>query len=143
MIILGINAYHANASAAILMDGQLLAAVEEERLNRVKYAAGLPVRAIQFCLERAGAKLADVDHVAIPRNPYARVLTKLRFALRMPRFALDRARVMRRFAGIHEELAAAFDLAPDSIRARLHRVEHHVAHLASAFYVSPFDRAAV
>ncbi|MFZ0619600.1 MAG: carbamoyltransferase C-terminal domain-containing protein [Candidatus Acidiferrales bacterium] len=143
MIILGINAYHANASAAVVVDGQLVAAVEEERLNRVKYAAGLPARAIQFCLERAGAKLTEVDHIAIPRNPYARALTKLRFALRMPRFALDRARVMRRFAGIHEDIATAFDLAPGSIRARFHRIEHHLAHLASAFYVSPFDSAAV
>ena len=69
MIILGINAYHANAAAAIVVDGRLIAAVEEERLNRVKYAAGLPVRAIQFCLDRAGVKLTEVDHIAIPRDP--------------------------------------------------------------------------
>ena len=94
MIILGLNAYHANASAAIVADGRLLAAVEEERLNRVKYAAGLPKLAIQYCLEQAGIPLSKVDHIAIPRNPWARIGTKLRFALRMPRFALDRARVM-------------------------------------------------
>ena len=69
MIILGINAYHANASAAIVVDGRLLAAVEEERLNRVKYAAGLPARAIQYCLDQAGVKLTEVDHIAIPRDP--------------------------------------------------------------------------
>ncbi|MGH9708531.1 MAG: carbamoyltransferase N-terminal domain-containing protein, partial [Candidatus Acidiferrales bacterium] len=143
MMILGINAYHANASAAIVVDGQLIAAVEEERLNRVKYAAGLPARAIQFCLEQAGARLSDVDHIAIPRNPWARWGTKLRFALRMPRFALDRARVMQRFAGIREDLASSFQMDPQSLRARFHRVEHHAAHLASAFYVSPFERAAV
>jgi len=143
MIILGINAYHANASAAIVADGRLLAAVEEERLNRVKYAAGLPVRAIQFCLDRAGVRLTELDHIAIPRDPWARLGTKLRFALRMPRFALDRARVMRRFAGIREDLAAAFEIPPDDVRARFHRIEHHSAHMASAFYVSPFDRAAV
>ena len=116
---------------------------EEERLNRVKYAAGLPARAIQFCLDRAGAKLTDVDHIAIPRDPWARLGTKLRFAVRMPRFALDRVRVMRRFAGVREDLAAAFDLAPDAIRAQFHRIEHHRAHLASAFFVSPFESAAV
>jgi carbamoyltransferase len=143
MIIVGINAYHANASAAIVVDGRLIAAVEEERLNRVKYAAGFPVRAIQFCLEQSGAKLADVDHIAIPRDPWARLGTKLRFAVRMPRFALERARVLKKFAGIHEELAHAFDVSPESIRAKFHRVEHHTAHLASAFYVSPFDSAAV
>ena len=143
MIILGINAYHANAAAAIVVDGRLIAAVEEERLNRVKYAAGLPARAIQFCLDQAGAKLAEVDHIAVPRDPWARLGTKLRFAVRMPRFALDRVRVMRRFAGVREDLAAAFDLAPDAIRAQFHRIEHHRAHLASTFFVSPFESAAV
>ena len=91
MVILGINAYHANASAAIIADGRLLAAVEEgERC--VKYAAGLPVRAIQYCLDQAGVKLSEVDHIAIPRNPWARPGTKLRFAMRMPKFALRIAR---------------------------------------------------
>ena len=112
MIILGINAYHANASAAIVVDGRLIAAVEEERLNRVKYAAGLPARAIQFCLDQAGAKLTEVDHIAVPRDPWARLGTKLRFA------------------GIREDLAAAFELAPDELRAPIHRIEHHTAHLA-------------
>src|ERR1700751_3360666 len=143
MIILGINAYHANASAAIVADGRLLAAVEEERLNRVKYAAGLPARAIQYCLDHAGVKLTEVDHVAIPRDPRARLATKLRFAMRMPRFAFERARVMARFAGIREDLASAFEIAPESIRAQFHRIEHHTAHLASAYFVSPYERAAV
>ncbi len=143
MVILGINAYHANASAAIVADGRLLAAVEEERLNRVKYAAGLPARAIQYCLDQAGVKLSEVDHIAIPRDPWARLPTKLRFAMRMPKFALDRARVMRRFAGINEDLASAFEIPVEKIRAQFHRIEHHTAHLASAYFVSPFERAAV
>src|SRR5215469_9909868 len=118
MIILGINAYHANASAAIVADGVLIAAVEEERLNRVKYAAGFPARAIQFCLDRAGVTLSEVDHIAVPRDSRARLGTKLRYAVRMPRFALDRLRVMKQFAGMRDELA-------------------------SAYFVSPFDQAAV
>lgn len=143
MIILGINAYHANASAALVIDGQLVAAVEEERLNRVKYAAGFPTRAIQYCLEFAGVKPSEIDHIAVPRNPYARLATKLRFAMRMPRFAIDRAKVAARFGGIKEELASAFEIDPSSIRAQIHRIEHHRAHIASAFFVSPFERAAV
>jgi carbamoyltransferase len=143
MIILGINAYHANSSAAIVVDGRLLAAVEEERLNRVKYAAGLPARAIQYCLDQAGVRLSEVDHIAIPRNPWARLGTKLRFAMRMPKFALDRVRVMKRFAGIQEDLATSFEIPPGAIRAKFHRIEHHTAHLASSFYVSPFERAAI
>jgi carbamoyltransferase len=143
MIILGINAYHANASAAIVVDGRLLAAVEEERLNRVKYAAGLPARAIQYCLDQAGTKLSEVDHIAVPRNPWARLGTKLRFAMRMPRFAIDRARVMRRFAGVRDDLAMAFEMPAENIRAQFHRIEHHTAHLASAYFVSPFESSAV
>ena len=143
MIILGINAYHANASAAIVVDGRLVAAVEEERLNRVKYAAGFPAQAIRFCLDQAGAKLSEVDHVAVPRDPWARIGTKVRYALRMPRFAMERARVLQKFAGIREELAAAFGMDPAAICAQFHRIEHHTAHMASAYFVSPYEKAAV
>jgi carbamoyltransferase len=143
MNILGINAYHGNASAAIVCDGQLIAAVEEERFNRVKYAAGFPVQAIHFCLKEAGLTLADIDHVGIPRNPYARLFTKLIYSLRMPSFARQRAKVLATFTGIPEALAAAFDADPQRIKAKFHRIEHHQAHLASSFFVSPFDSAAL
>ncbi len=143
MNILGINAYHGNASAAIVCDGQLVAAVEEERFNRVKYAAGFPVAAIGYCLEAAGLKLGEVDHVAIPRNPWARLGTKLFYAVRMPGFARERAKVLSKFVGIPDALAQAFGIDPKIIRAKFHRVEHHQAHLASTFFVSPFQSAAV
>ena len=143
MNILGINAYHGNASAAIVCDGQLIAAVEEERFNRVKYAAGFPVQAIRYCLQEAGLTLSDIDHVAIPRNPYARLFTKLIYSARMPSFARQRAKVLATFTGIPEALAAAFDSDPRKLKARFHRIEHHQAHLASSFFVSPFERAAL
>jgi carbamoyltransferase len=143
MHILGINAYHGNASAAIVSDGCLVAAVEEERFNRVKYAAGFPSAAIRYCLNAAGITLAEVDHIAIPRNPWARLGTKLWYALKMPSFARERAKVLARFVGIPEALAQAFEIAPEKIRAQYHRIEHHQAHLASAFFVSPFDQAAL
>src|SRR5690349_2646305 len=143
MNILGINAYHGNASAAIVCDGQLIAAVEEERFNRVKYAAGFPAAAIRYCLNEAGLTLADVDHVAVPRNPYARLATKLFYAVRMPSFARERIKVLAKFTGIREALAQAFDADPEKLKAKFHRVEHHVAHLASSFYCSPFEEAAL
>ena len=143
MNILGINAYHGNASAAIVCDGRLIAAVEEERFNRVKYAAGFPARAIRYCLKEAGLTLADLDHVAVPRNPYARLATKLFYAVRMPSFARERAKVLVKFTGIPDALAAAFDSDPKRVGATFHRVEHHQAHLASSFFVSPFERAAL
>jgi carbamoyltransferase len=142
MNILGINAYHGNASAAVVCDGRLVAAVEEERFNRVKYAAGFPAAAIRYCLKEAGLKLAEIDHVAVPRNPLARLGTKVFYALRMPSFARGRAKVLVKFTGMREALAAAFDSDPNRIKARFHRIEHHQAHLASAFFVSPFERAA-
>ena len=143
MNILGINAYHGNSSAAIVCDGRLIAAVEEERFNRVKYAAGFPEQAIRYCLKEAGLTAKDIDHVAVPRNPYARLGTKLLYALRMPSFARDRAKVLVKFTGIPEALAAALDVDPQSIGAKFHRVEHHQAHLASSFFVSPFESAAL
>ena len=143
MNILGINAYHANASAALVCDGKLVAAVEEERLNRVKYAAGFPVNAIRYCLKAAGTTLGEVDHIAIPRDPWARMGTKLLYALRMPHFALDRGRAWTSFAEVPTPSRKALEIDPKRIRARFHRVEHHRAHLASAFFVSPFDRAAL
>jgi len=143
MHILGINAYHGNASAALVSDGRLVAAVEEERFNRVKYAAGFPSAAIRYCLDVAGIKLSEVDHVAIPRNPWARLGTKLLYSMKMPGFARERAKVMTRFVGIPEALAQAFDVAPDSVKAKFHRIEHHQAHLASTFFVSPFEQSAL
>src|SRR2546429_2115085 len=143
MNILGINAYHGNDSAAIICDGRLVAAVEEERFNRVKYAAGFPAQATEYCLKEAGVQLAEIDHIAVPRNPYARLGTKLWYALRMPSFARGRAKVLAKFTGIREALASSFEIDPASIRAQFHRVEHHQAHLASAFFVSPFEQAAL
>src|SRR6266704_2763957 len=134
MNILGINAYHGNASAAIVCDGRLVAAVEEERFNRVKYAAGFPAQAIRYCLREAGLTLADIDHVAVPRNQYARMATKLFYALRMPSFARERVRAIAKFTGIPEALARTFEADAKKLRAKFHRVEHHQAHLASSMW---------
>ncbi len=143
MNILGINAYHGNASAAIVCNGKLIAAVEEERFNRVKYAAGFPAAAIRYCLQEAGITLSEIDHVAVPRNPYARLATKLFYAVRMPSFARERARVLSKFTGIPAALARAFDSDPAKLKATFHRIEHHQAHLASSYFVSPFEEAAL
>ena len=77
MIILGINAYHADSSAAILKDGVLIAASEEERFTRVKHWAGFPEKAIQFCLDELGITLDQVDHIAIGRDPKAKLDKKM------------------------------------------------------------------
>src|SRR3974377_745207 len=143
MNILGINAYHGNASAAVVCDGKLIAAVEEERFNRVKYAAGFPAAAIRYCLKEAGITLADIDNVAVPRNPYARLSTKLFYAVRMPSFARERLKVISKFTGIPEALASAFGSDPAALKAVFHRIEHHQAHLSSSYFISPLENAAL
>src|SRR5438132_11267278 len=129
MVILGINAYHGDASAAIVVDGQLVAAAEEERFNRIKHAAGFPANAIRACLKLGGLEAREIDHVAIARDPRARLWRKAFYALRMPHLALERAAVHTKFAGIQEALRQALGVSSEAIRAELHRVEHHTAHL--------------
>src|SRR5215207_4850169 len=81
MIVVGINAYHGDASVAIVVDGALVAAVEEERFTRLKHTAGFPSHALRYCLDAAGASITDVDHIAVSHNPHARLVHKLLFAV--------------------------------------------------------------
>jgi carbamoyltransferase len=126
----------------LLRDGQLVAAAEEERFRRVKHWAGLPSEAIDFCLREARLQLADVDHVAINRNPRVNNLRRLVYVLSRrpsPALVLNRLRNIRRAATVEAALGEAFP--GETLRARVHHVEHHLAHLASAFLVSPFEAA--
>jgi carbamoyltransferase len=144
-VVLGINAYHGDASAALLVDGRLVAAIEEERFTRVKHWAGLPRQAMRACLAMAGLRPEDVDHFAVSRRPRAHLARKAWLALRSrPSLGLarDRARNWRRIGDVASAIAGALALDPRRVERRLHRVEHHPAHLASAFFVSPFDEAA-
>ncbi|CAN5825883.1 carbamoyltransferase [soil metagenome] len=144
--ILGLNAYHGDAAAALVLDGQLVAAAEEERFNRVKHCAGFPTLAAAWCLEDAGLAPEDLDHVAIGRDPKANFGAKLRRTLRhAPKLGYLRARLENAARGrdVRGALAEALTVETDSFRARFHHVEHHQAHAASAFFVSPFEDAAI
>jgi carbamoyltransferase len=146
MIILGMSAYHGDASAVLLRDGEVVAAVEEERLRRVKHWAGFPRESIRVCLEMAGIGPGEVDHFAISRRPRAHLLRKAAFALRhQPGLRLVRDRVTNagRVRGVAERIAEATGLDGERVGRRTHWIEHHPAHLASAFFLSPFDEAAV
>jgi carbamoyltransferase len=146
VLILGVNCFHADSAACLLRDGAVVAAAEEERFRRVKHWAGFPTSAIRYCLAEAGAGLRDLDHVAINRDPKANLLKKALFSVASrPSLELIRARLgnAARVRSPRGLLAATFDADPSRLGARLHNVEHHLAHLASAFYVSPFERAAV
>jgi carbamoyltransferase len=143
-LILGINAHHADASAAIIVDGKLVAAAEEERFRRIKHWAGFPSAAIRYCLDEVGVTLNDVDHVAVNRDPKARLLQRLKFIVKQhPSFAAIKRRLANRtkIADLRSEIASEFKL--DSLKPKLHNVEHHRAHLGSTFFVAPFEDAAV
>jgi carbamoyltransferase len=237
MIILGINAYHGDAAAAIIRDGVLIAAAEEERFNRVKHCAGFPTEAVRYCLQAAGVKIEDIDHVGISRDPSAHLHKKILFATtraakgvgqrgkrqgvsgksdeaevgvgggrslgalgdqrseigdlrsdddsslvahlsysakqqsaisnqqshdsslithhssliddgdgRGPgilRQVKDRFANAAKVRDLKEALARALGVPKKKLKAQFHNVEHHRAHLASSFYVSPFERAAL
>lgn len=143
--ILGINAYHGDVSAVLLKNGQLVAALEEERFRRIKHCAGFPFRAIEECLRIGGIRGADLDHVAVSRDPKANLVRKGLFAIsRRPELGLirDRLKNAKKVRELRGPLARALAVRPDDL-PKVHYVEHHPAHLASAFFVSPFQDAAV
>jgi carbamoyltransferase len=144
VIILGLNAFHADSSAALVKDGKLIAAAEEERFRRVKHWAGFPSEAIAYCLAEGGARLSDVDHIAFNQDNRANLLRKLcYFVLQRPNLDLVLSRVRNRRArgSLPKLLEQSF--SGQSLRAQVHKVEHHLAHLSSAFHVSPFEESAV
>src|SRR2546425_12073844 len=145
MLILGLNMFHADASAAIIQDGKVLFAIAEERLNRVKHYAGFPALAIQACLDAAGAKIHDIDHVAVGQDTDANLQKKVRYALANPAKLLNFIRLRRRkdeMRDVRDLIAKSLDCDPEKLRFKEHRLEHHIAHIASAYYCSPWERAA-
>lgn len=145
MNVVGLNAYHGDVSAVLVRDGQLVAAVEEERFRRVKHIAGFPSRAIESCLQMGGIGASDVDLFAISRDPRAHLWRKALFLLhRRPKGTVaDRARNAVRVGALPSALADSIQLDAAHVRRRTRFVEHHPAHLASAALVSPFERSAV
>ncbi len=144
--ILGLNAFHGDAAAALVIDGELVAAAEEERFNRVKHVAGFPSLAAAWCLRDAGLAPHELDHVAIGRDPRANVGAKVRQTtrrLRNPGYVVTRLRNMARVRDVRDDLARALGAEKAAVRGQFHNVEHHQAHVASAFFVSPFEEAAV
>jgi carbamoyltransferase len=144
--ILGLNAFHGDAAAALVVDGALVAAAEEERFNRVKHCAGFPALAAAWCLADAGLAPEDVDHVAVSRDPQANIGRKLLRTIRhgaSVRYLRARLENAARVRDVRTHLAQALEVEPEALRAQTHNVEHHLAHAASAFLVSPFEDAAI
>ncbi|MEA2952058.1 MAG: carbamoyltransferase [Alphaproteobacteria bacterium] len=144
MIILGINAFHGDSSAALVQDGTLIAAAEEERFSRVKHWAGFPAAAVRYCLAEAGLSLADVQHLAVNQDSRANLARKITYVFTsVPDIGLLRERLTNRRHRENISALLAQACPGQSFAGTLHKVEHHMAHLSSAFHVSPFAEAAV
>jgi carbamoyltransferase len=143
---LGLNAYHGDSSACLYKDNILLSATEEERIRRVKHWAGLPTEAIKFCLEDAGIGLEDVDFIAVSRDPRAKIGEKVWQTIKKGikiKAILDRGTNSLKITKLKEDVCNALGIKETKVKAKIIYVEHHRAHLASSFFVSPFDEAAV
>lgn len=146
MYILGINAYHGDSSACLLKDGKIINAIEEERIRRIKHWAGFPSEAIKFCLSDAGISIEDVDYITIGRNPSAHLGKKIISSIKKLtsiNFIKDRVTNIQKVISIKSELARALGVDENKIRAKIKHIEHHRSHLASAFFSSPFEEAAI
>ncbi len=146
MIIIGINAYHADASAAIFVNGTLIAAIEEERFTRIKHWAGFPQKSILFCLQEAGVSFEQVHYFAIGRDPSAKMKNKIMYLAKNPlgSFAAIKDRWINRkkVNSIEDELALLSGLPSAVFAGKIKNIEHHRSHLASAFFASPYEEAA-
>ena len=146
MYILGINAYHGDASACIFKNEELIAATEEERILRIKHWAGFPCESIKFCLEEAGIDITQVDHITIARDPSANILKKVAHVLKNLASidaAKDRLLNRKKISNLAKDFSSCFGIKESSITAKIHNIEHHRSHMASAFFASPFEESAV
>jgi carbamoyltransferase len=145
MLILGLNMFHADASAAIVLDGEVKFAIAEERLNRHKHFGGFPALAIQACLDAVGAKISDVEHVAVGQDSDANLSRKVQYALANPAKILNFIRLRQRkeaMRDVRSLIMKALNVDAAQLRFQEHHLEHHIAHIASAYYCSPWEKAA-
>jgi carbamoyltransferase len=145
MLILGLNMFHADASAAIVLDGEVKFAIAEERLNRHKHFGAFPALAVKACLDAVGARISDVEHVAVGQDSDANLTKKVQYAISNPAKILNFIRLRERkqaMRDVRSLLAKALDVSPQQLRFHEHHLEHHIAHIASAYYCSPWDKAA-
>ena len=146
MKILGINAFHADSSACILVNGDILCAIEEERLTRLKHWAGFPKLSIEACLFKANLKIEEIDYIAINRDPNAHIFEKVNFAIRKKpslKNIINRVKSRKNDHDIVNLIHENFNIEKSIIEDKIHNVEHHIAHLASTFYTSKFENAIV
>ena len=146
MVILGLNAYHADSSAALIKDGTLVAATEEERFNRIKHWSGFPAEAVKYCLKAGGISAKDLDYICVNRNTRANLLKKIEYVIRTrPSLSSlkDRLHNRSKIGNIVDEFCKKIGVSGKKLKAEFRFVEHHRAHISSSFLVSPFQESAL
>jgi len=146
MKILGINAFHPDSSACLVIDGKVVVAIEEERLVRLKHWAGFPKLAIQACLENTGLNIHEIDKIAINRDPDAHKTEKILFAIKnRPSLnnILSRLKNRKNVGDIPQLIAKSFSIDEKLIRDKIVPIEHHLAHLSSTYFTSPFNESVI
>lgn len=144
MVILGFNSFHADSAACLLVDGKLIAAVAEERLGqRVKHDSSFPAHAIRRVLSDSNLTLRDVSYVAIARDSSANLSAKVKYVSKNPiksaGAVVEHFKRGKKVKSIFDQLAEACDEDKEKLNFKVVEVEHHLAHVASAYYVSPFE----
>ena len=142
MNVIGINAFHGDSSACLVVDGSLLSAIEEERLLRVKHWAGFPSKSIDYCLKRNGLNLSDIDLIAINTDPAHARWQKASYVFSgKASWGLVKEKLLtrQRRQSIEQHLECSFP--NQAFLGKVVNVEHHLAHLASTYYASGFDQA--
>jgi len=146
MYILGLNVYHGDSSACLYHNGVLICAFEEERFTRKKHWAGFPILAIRECLKEGNLSIEQVDYITASRNPKEHFSKKIWHAMRHQvsiQGLSQRLRNSKKAGSLEQEFAKHFDKPADFFKSKIHNIEHHRSHLASAFFASPFEESAI
>ena len=139
MYILGLNAYHGDCSACLFKDNKIIAAIEEERITRIKHAAGFPINSIKFCLEFAKINLDQIDYIAINRNPNLRIINKILYALKnilKTKNFFERVKNFKKINSLDAEFKKHFNV---KVSKKIILVDHHLSHAASSVFMSKFN----
>ena len=143
-IVLGLNINHADSSACIVRDGQLLFGIEEERINRVKHWAGVPIESIKYCLKYSGISTNEITDISINSNPLSNIVPKAFFFLKNYISGSKKYEIYKRIKNklnLKETLKQNFPKNAFSNNLKIHYIDHHLSHIASAFYPSQFKKA--
>ena len=144
MIVLGLNIFHGDASACIIVDGKIKIAIEEERINRIKHSSGFPIESIKYCLNYLNLKISDINYICINRNPKLNFFKKLFFIIKnKPNidYLLDRFKNLKNIYSIKDLFSKHFK--NEKLNFEIINIEHHLSHISSAFHLSGFNNSSV